>query len=231
MGDEIIAETNEASGDGVSEIAADLIENQSEVQPHAVEAEKSKISGEKSDAGKSDNNATGALKDSAGTFFDPSIHMTDSSGKPSLTKLGRFRKKTVKNRDPSIVQRPGSDAQGKQDSGQNAGSREAAFAVVSTIEQVGMILAGDEWRMLADPAIGLDEKRQGIDAWTYYFDAKGVTDFPPGVALAIWAISYALPRFTMPKTKSRMERVGNWLKIKILSRRNKKQPEDKGGEK
>jgi hypothetical protein len=55
-----------------------------------------------------------------------------------------------------------------------------------------------------------------------YFEATGKTDIPPGMALTVAIGGYMLPRFTMPKTRSRMGKVKDWFVKKLADRKLRK---------
>lgn len=207
--------------DGIDEISSDLIENQSDVQQHAVDAEKAQIEKEKKDYE--------GLTDRFGKSFDPNVHVVGQDGKPSLTKLNKLKCKPGRNGSASIVSKR-TDKEQVNSVADKGNPREAAIALVNSIEALGTMLANEEWAFIKNDEYGVDERARGYDVFEEYFKAKDIGDFPPGVAVAVWAIAYVLPRFRMPKTQSKMQRFSNWIKAKILMRRNKKQPKDKGGE-
>ena len=206
------------SDDGVESLVSDLTDNQPDVQQHVIDAEKQKQ--------ENAQNEFSNLEDRFGNRgFDPTNHVTGPDGKPSLTKNSKLRNRPGRKSSQSIVGSIDNNKQGKQDSGQGD-PRQAAVHTVNMIEAIGTTIAGDEWKFIADEKLGIDERTNGFDAFEQYYRAKNIGDFPPGIALAIWALGYAVPRFTMPKTKSRLSKFGTWIKIKILSRRAKSQPED-----
>lgn len=201
----------EKNSDGTKTIADDITNNAPDVQQHAVDAEKQKAEAE-------------AQRDKAGTLFDPLIHTSKPDGSPSVTKAGYFRRKAQKQQtapSPSIVGKPGPGSQGKQETGQpgqQGDPRGAAIATVEMIEKLGMMLASDEFAYIKNDQYGLDERASGYDVFEQYYRAKGIGDFPPGIAVAVWVISYIMPRFTMPKTKSRFGDIKLWIKAKLFDR-------------
>ena len=135
------------------------------------------------------------ILDSAGDEFDPDVHILKRNGEPAYTRTGRFRKKVVRKSKEPEPEPP-------------SPYLAAAAGTVATIEMAAVTLGGDEFRYIKDKKTGIDERQAGIDAFTQYYEAKGITDFPPGIALAIWAIAYAGPRLAQPQVRERF----GWLK-------------------
>lgn len=149
------------------------------------------------------------LKDKNGFSFDPEIHETKKDGTPKLSKNnilcrrpGR-RAGASKSRVFAGPQKPEDKAEVLPGS-ENAHYEAAGRAMAQTVFGVGVMLFGEEWRPMRQEQVGLDEAAQMQDAWADYFRARGVVDVPPGVAVGIAMVSYALPRFGMPKTRSRL---------------------------
>ncbi len=136
-----------------------------------------------------------ALIDSTGTIFDESVHAVNRNGEPSYTKSGRFRKKARK-----VVERDSVSAEERDEIEQY---ERAAAGTVATIEMIGVMLGGDSFRYIKDRKMRIDERASGIDAFTNYYKENGITDFPPGIALTLWGLTYALPRFAQPEVRQR----------------------------
>ncbi len=136
-----------------------------------------------------------ALIDSTGTIFDENIHAVNRNGEPSYTKSGRFRKKARK-----VVERESVSAEERDEIEQY---ERAAAGTVATIEMIGVMLGGDSFRYIKDKKMRIDERASGIDAFTNYYKENGITDFPPGIALTLWGLTYALPRFAQPEVRQR----------------------------
>ena len=99
------------SDDGVESLVSDLTYNQPDVQQHVIDAEKQKQ--------ENAQNEFSNLEDRFGNRgFDPTNHVTDSNGKPSLTKKGKLRNRPGRKSSQSIVGSIDNNKQGKQDSGQ-----------------------------------------------------------------------------------------------------------------
>ncbi len=149
------------------------------------------LSGENQSSAVSDD----ALIDSTGTIFDENIHAVNRNGEPSYTKSGRFRKKARK-----VVERESVSAEERDEIEQY---ERAAAGTVATIEMIGVMLGGDSFRYIKDKKMRIDERASGIDAFTNYYKENGITDFPPGIALTLWGLTYALPRFAQPEVRQR----------------------------
>ncbi len=141
-----------------------------------------------------------ALIDSTGTIFDENIHAVNRNGEPSYTKSGRFRKKARK-----VVDR---ESVSQEDRDEIEQYERAAAGTVATIEMIGVMLGGDSFRYIKDKKMRVDERAAGIDAFTNYYREYGITDFPPGIALTLWGLTYALPRFAQPEVRQRF----GWVK-------------------
>jgi len=138
------------------------------------------------------------LLDSSGTAFNPEIHQTKRDGSPSYTKSGRFRKVRRANASSSTAETEPEDRR----------YRTAAEGTVAAIEMLGVMLGGDAFRYIKDKKAKIDERAAGIDAWAEYFRANDIEDFPPGIVVAIWAITYAAPRFGDPTVRKRLSSLG-----------------------
>ncbi len=141
-----------------------------------------------------------ALIDSTGTIFDENIHAVNRNGEPSYTKSGRFRKKARK-----VVDR---ESVSKEEREEIEQYERAAAGTVATIEMIGVMLGGDSFRYIKDKKMRIDERAAGVDAFTNYYKEYGITDFPPGIALTLWGLTYALPRFAQPEVRQRF----GWVK-------------------
>lgn len=81
----------------------------------------------------------------------------------------------------------------------------AGAAATAALIALGCTAFGEEWT----PRRGEAETLQG--AFAAYFKAKGVADIPPGLALTIAVLGYAGPRFTQPKTLTRLQQFKLWF--------------------
>ena len=171
----------------------DVIENVDDIITDSIDDVDTSIdlSGENHDSAVSDD----ALIDSTGTIFDENVHAVNRNGEPSYTKSGRFRKKARK-----VVERESVSAEERDEIEQY---ERAAAGTVATIEMIGVMLGGDSFRYIKDKKMRIDERASGIDAFTNYYKENGITDFPPGIALTLWGLTYALPRFAQPEVRQR----------------------------
>ena len=160
-------------------------------------------------------------RDSKGNPFDPDIHVTDDDGRPKLTKSGKLRMRPGRKSASNVSVGPTSNAAGLSPQ-QKLQARQAGDAAANSLIMLGVVLGGEEWHPIKDESTGLDEKAHLTMAFGDYFEAKEMTDIPPGVALTIAVSAYALPRFTMPQTKTRMQKFKEWTATKIAKRRMKK---------
>ena len=160
--------------------------------------------------------------DARGSAFDPSKHATDESGAPLYTPKGRFRKK------PRSEIGGGDSSGGDQSAfrngprlnipGQAAGNpvdlddtaQCAALAAAAYI-QIGVALFGPEWQPIRE----MREQENLTKAFNDYFEAKDITDFPPGIALAIAMGGYAAIRLHQPVTQNRIGMYWQWARLKI----------------
>ena len=168
-------------------------------------------------------------RDSRGNRFDPEIHVTDSDGSPILTKLKKLRMRPGrKSGGTNAKKQTGSIALGttQTQSGLTASqkmqARATGEAAAGALITLGVVLGGDEWNPQIDETHGLDERQNLSHAFGDYFEQKEMTDIPPGVALTIAISAYAIPRFTMPKTQTRMQRLKVWVAQKIAARKMRK---------
>lgn len=152
--------------------------------------------------------------DSEGTVFNPELHATDKDGNPSVTPLGKFRKKRGASKVSTV-----SNAQEQQDKINNA--KAAASAAVDMSLQSLELLLGPEWKPIQQD--GIDERANLKAATANYFIAKDINDFPPGVALTVVVMAYAMPRVTTGKeTKTRLAKAKVWAAEKLNNLKRKR---------
>lgn len=151
-----------------------------------------------------DQNNFAGVYDDQGTAFDPAIHAVKNDGTPSITKTGKFRKKTRRGnstQNPHNLNLPGQD---------NFTARDMGYFAAGAFINTGMILFGDEW----EPENNAE--RQALEVAFYdWLDANGLDDLPPGLALAVACGSYALKRTTKPKTATKISYFFGWIKGKF----------------
>lgn len=151
-----------------------------------------------------------------GRVFDPTIHLTDEGGAPLKSPKGKLRVQRGKGIKKSTI------AGIKKETIYNqTGAATAEILFVTSIA-----VGGGEWQPTEDERLYMSH------AWAEYFRSKGIKDLPPGCILATALISYAIPRFTQPVTKSRLSRAFGWLKTKFQKKKhlqivpNDRQPEE-----
>lgn len=211
---------SEASpGSSLDNIANTLADSMPEVQEHAIEQEKAKTDAERE--------KWADLEDVDGNAFDPAIHKTNKDGEPTLSRTGKLIKKPgrkaggASSSGPSVI---GVKQEAKPDPDQAARiqARASGKMAANLLMTLGIVAGGEEWQPMKDEKTGIDEKLMLESAFADYFEATGKTDIPPGMALTVAIGGYALPRFTMPKTRSRMQKVKDWVVRKIAERKLKK---------
>lgn len=171
----------------------------------------------------SDSGAAG-LRDAEGRGFDPELHITDDLGQPVKNARGLLKKRPGRKRAtrqagpkhshvgprPAVPQPEMSDGLSEKQRTQAIVTGKGAAGAFFT---VAVSLGGEEW--IPRTKDGINERALLEGAFSDYCIAKGIADIPPGVALLAALMMYAAPRFTMPKTQSKMERVGLWIRAKL----------------
>jgi hypothetical protein len=166
------------------------------------------------------------LRDRDGNGFDPAVHKTNKEGEPTLSPKGLLIKKP--GRKPGSGASAGSVVGVKKEPEspttppETVQARATGKMAANMLITLGIVAGGEEWHPAKDEATGLDEKLLLETAFADYFEATGRTDIPPGMALTIAIGSYALPRFTLPKTKKRIGGVVGWFKQKWIDRKLRK---------
>ncbi len=218
---------NESSSD-VEQIATQLASSMPDVQEHAV-----------AQAAREQQIAESAQTDKNGAQFDPAIHVAGEDGKPVITVRGTFalkrgRKSTgATNPQPaparaSVLGGPAAPPspqalQMQQQQAQEAQSRAAGVAAAELLFMCGRMIGGEEWEPMQNKAIGMDERTMMHGAFGDYFVASGVKDIPPGAALTFCICAYVAPRFAMPKTQSRYQKVKGAIVTWWVNRKLRKQ--------
>ena len=201
----------------VSSIVSSLVDSMPDVQPHAIALEHAEHEARATEWAE--------LRDVDGNPFDPSVHKTDKHGNPTLTKLGTLIKKpgrksgTKNSESRSFIGGIAQSEEATPEQSLKVQARASGVMAANLLITMGMVAGGDEWRPMKDQATGLDEKLMLEGAFADYFEATGKTDIPPGMALTVAIGGYALPRFTMPKTQSRMSKVKNAIKQWWINRK------------
>ncbi len=164
--------------------------------------------------------AAAGVVDSKGVKFDATVHAVNADGEPSLTSLGKFRKKKgaskVANTTGAVV---------AEQAKQNA--RAAGYLAADMMVHSSMMILGSEWAPIGSKDIqadaAYDEHGNLRRAFGDYFEAKGISDFPPGIALSIAVSGYILPRIAAGKeTKTRLAKAKFWITDKFNGMKRKR---------
>ena len=190
---------------GLAEIASQLAGGMPEVQQHAIDKAQADATTSSEQAEK----------------FDPAIHATDTDGNPKYRADGSFALKRGRKAGAtqSKINKP---ERPPQITDSEVAARQSGKVCAALCIQLGVVVGGDEWLPRKDASIGMDEQLQIEAAFANYFNAKGYTDIPPGLALVLSLAAYALPRFTMPKTRTRLARAKDWIVSKWVQFRARK---------
>jgi hypothetical protein len=190
-------------------IAATLVSEKPEVQPHAIA---------QADA----ERAAAVGKDSQGNDFNPAIHAVNADGSPRKTMTGRYALKRGRKSDSDKSADSSTSAKGivlpggkPSMTAKEQSARSGGVGAANLLLMVSVGLGGDEWQPRKDEKSGLDEKAMLEQAFGDFFVAKGYEDLPPGWALVAALGMYAMPRFHMPKTQTRMQKLRAWIGAKI----------------
>lgn len=151
--------------------------------------------------------------DSEGTLFNAAIHAVDKDGNPSKTAKGKFRKKRGASKVAQPQKTPDPSDLEKAQKARATGHLAADLFVMSAVQ-----LGGEEWVPIgADQSLitadgKFNEHANLRKAFGDYFEAKGVADFPPGIAFSFALMSYMMPRFIGgQETKKKVGRVREWF--------------------
>ena len=205
-------DTNEHTD--IQSVADDILDTMPTPQPAAMEQFRAENAASDGAASVPDS----ADVDAAGVKWNPEIHATGVDGKGVKTAKGQWRQRRGMGGRSSVVGR--SKAADVPLASENQAARAAGVACAHSLFMFGRMLGGEEWaprKIEEKGTILLDEAKVMEQAWGDYFVATGKTDFPPGLALTIACSSYILPRFTMPMTKSRIQKAKEWIAHKYVS--------------
>ena len=210
-----------SGGSSIETIGMKLSGEMPEVQEHAIEQE---ILNENEKLAQYSH-----LKDTQGNSFDPEVHKTNKSGEPTLSTKGKLIKKpgrkassATNTNTRSIVGGQAKVPVNDKDAQLRMQARASGTMAANLLLQIGIVAGGDEWNPRIDEQTGLNEKLMLENSFADYFEATGKTDIPPGMALTVAIGAYALPRFTMPKTQSRMSKIKRGIKQWFIDRKLKK---------
>ncbi len=170
--------------------------------------------------------ASEGITDAKGVVFDPKLHAVNSEGAPSKTVLGNFRKKrglsSVSMTNKAIKEQ-------QQTAEQKQSARAAGQLAADMFVGTAVTVFGEEWIPVGPKGkqeiATFNEHENLRRAFADYFEAKGISDFPPGMALSIAVTGYMMPRLAGGKeTKSRLAKAKVWIteKYQAMKDRSKK---------
>lgn len=195
--------------------SAEILGAMPEPQQHAIDA----ATGDTENAPPTDSVDSVTHDDSV---WNPAVHATGRDGKGIRTKAGGWRKRRGKAGQPSSIHTGSTNVVQPEPVADTTSQRAAGAAAAASVFMLGRAFGGESWSPTAD------EVSMHSDAWGNYFIAKGITDFPPGVALAIALASYAGPRFFTPATKERAGVIKHWFSVRVAKWRVKKELKKRG---
>jgi hypothetical protein len=204
--------------------AGDIISQMPDVQEHAIAAAEAERGTDTPPAASAEG---GENVDVNGVAFNPDIH-TGSKLKSGAWRERKNKGTTATPKAKSVVAGKTSSAAGGIPAGpsqEEINARAAGAAAAGALVTVGMMIGGEEWQPITEP---VNEMEQLSNAFGNYFVAKGVNDFPPGVALSMAICMYALPRFTQPKTQTRVRSLKNWLVLRAAKWKVKRELKKRG---
>jgi len=157
--------------------------------------------------------AASDVKDSEGAVFNSELHAVNKDGEPSLTATGKFRKK--RGASKVAITNTALAEQQKLEKDRIA-ARAAGQLAADMLIGSSVTLLGDEWVPIGSKGtqepIQFDEHSNLRRAFADYFEAKNISDFPPGIMLSIAVTSYAMPRLVAGKeTKTRLAKMKIWI--------------------
>lgn len=211
-------DTNEHTN--ISSIADDILGSMPTPQPAAMEQARAENASTEPNPTATPSGET----DSSGAAWNPEIHATGADGKGVKTAKGEWRRRRGAAGRSSVVGRKAADVPPAQQN--DTAARAAGVACAHSLFMFGRMLGGEEWaprKIEEKGTVLLDESKMMEQAWGDYFVATGKTDFPPGLALTMACSAYILPRFTMPMTKSRIQKAKEWAVHKYVSWKMRKQ--------
>lgn len=201
------------------------IEDMPEPQEHAIASEQA----EEAEAVKN----AGDARDKQGNSFDPDIHVTDDHGNPAFNIDGSLKRKRGRKKGAaaanSYLGTAGAERQDREpDKATEAAGpdyRAAATGIVSVHYALSAQLGGGAEELRKG------EFEEGVSVWERYCEAKGMQDFPPGVAVTFWSLSFFMARYQQRKQfQENVKGIGGKLKggirklrERMANRRKKKQ--------
>lgn len=146
--------------------------------------------------------------------FDPSIHATNADGTPKRKADGTLALKRGRKAGSAAasVLPPKSAAQSVV-----VGEAEKRLTLDQAArESANLVINISVWTLGAEVGQPIDKaEAEGLRlSFRNYYEARGVPDLPPEIGLFIALGSYIGPRLMHEKSKSKMEKVGAWIREK-----------------
>jgi hypothetical protein len=220
------------SHDTLQTIAGDLIDDMPEVSEHAI-AEQQALQERNFGANNVDSGApmfdgaqTGGISsanpnawplDGRGKPYNPATHEVSAATGKAIKKRRGTKSSVATPASPAQNSAPVQNQQIIDAQKAHANGHMAAAATFAALQGI----FGEEFKPRKDAELG-DEFSYLSGAYGDYFLAKGMNDVPPGLALIIAVGAIAMPRFAMPKTKSKMSRIKDFIIGKFFTWRAKK---------
>lgn len=198
-----VAEIDKSEIPATDDLVSDLIEQQSPPSE-----------------GKPVDPFTENLVDTQGRKFNAEIHRTNEAGQPILTKTGKLSVR--RGRKPGSPQATLNVPKQKtaEDVAKEVECAKAGELVAELIIAAGTGIYGSEWKPAKINDTDHDERDYLRSAWSGYFVAKGWSDFPPEISVAVATGIYMLPRFGMPKTRAKTGRMFGWVRDRLMGLKN-----------
>jgi len=145
------------------------------------------------------------LLDPVGNSFDSEMHQTNPDGSPKISKKGKLLRK----------RRASKVSVSNEKENLHSQARQSGFVAANLFINTARLIGGEEWEPKINKETGLDEKSLLENSFSDYFEMSGTVDIPPGLALAVVLLAYSVPRFTQPKTISRLSKIKSFFSKKL----------------
>lgn len=137
--------------------------------------------------------------------FDPERHEVDrETGKPRLTKDGRFRRKRG-----NAARKNQGETQGEVGDSDRSDGGLNPQRFQQTAEMLGGLFFGATVSVFGEEWKPKPHERELLqDSLARYCESQQMGDIPPGIALVLCVGMYAVPRLNEPETKSKLRKWG-----------------------
>ena len=172
---------------------------------------------------------SGVPTDAQGQPFNADIHNANPDGTAKLYN-GRLRRKkgaglqSRVNVPPKAALGTSAAVRRQLTPEEVRQARLAGKQAANLFVNAAVMIGGEEFKPVVGEFEGIkvDERGQLQDAAADYFEATGLKDFPPGIALTFAVCAYIAPRFMMPITQSRYQLAKAWAANKWAMWRGKR---------